>query len=210
VALESCLKAWPTGGLRARLAGWRGGTREHIREKSCDRGATTPVGQPRRKTLRSIFETSSEVWERVGGGLFEAVVAVVVVGIHRYIYLYIDSPATIPPMQTAEQKAGARGSSTPGWPGTGPGGVAQRGLCAGTRPGHGRRVLSWTRKVKGKTVCVALSREQYEWLKQAIANWRTVQGVIRQMQRLSREELFEAIPGPKRRKKLGKRVLGLA
>src|SRR5208282_1123875 len=68
----------------------------------------------------------------------------------------------------------------------------------------------WTRKVKGKTVCVALSREQYEWLRQAIANWRTVQNLLRQMQRLSREELFEAIPGPKRRKKLGKRVLGLA
>ena len=68
----------------------------------------------------------------------------------------------------------------------------------------------WTRKVKGKTVCVALSREQYEWLRQAIANWRTIQSILRQMQRLSREELFAAIPGPKRRKKLGKRVLGLA
>jgi len=68
--------------------------------------------------------------------------------------------------------------------------VAQRGLCAGTRPGHGGACYPWTRKVKGKTVCVALSREQYEWLKQAIANWRTVQGVIRQMQRLSREELL--------------------
>jgi hypothetical protein len=68
----------------------------------------------------------------------------------------------------------------------------------------------WTRKVKGKTVCVALSQEQYEWLRQAIANWRTVQSLLRQMQRLSRQELFEAIPGPNRRKKLGKRVLGLA
>ena len=67
----------------------------------------------------------------------------------------------------------------------------------------------WTRKVKGKTVCVALSKEQYQWLKQAIANWRTVQKTLRQMQRLSREELFESIPGPKRRKKLSKKVLGL-
>jgi hypothetical protein len=30
------------------------------------------------------------------------------------------------------------------------------------------------------------------------------------MQRLSRKELFEALPGPKRRKKLSQRVLGLA
>jgi hypothetical protein len=67
----------------------------------------------------------------------------------------------------------------------------------------------WTRKVKGKTVCVALSKEQYQWLKQAIANWRTVQNTLRQMQRLSREELFESLPGPKRRKKLSKTVLGL-
>jgi hypothetical protein len=67
----------------------------------------------------------------------------------------------------------------------------------------------WTRKVKGKTVCVALSKEQYEWLKQAIANWRKVQQILRQMQRLSREELFECVPGPTRRKKLNKKVLGL-
>jgi len=67
----------------------------------------------------------------------------------------------------------------------------------------------WTRKVKGKTVCVALSKEQYEWLKQAIANWRKVQQILRQMQQLSREELFECVPGPTRRKKLSKKVLGL-
>ena len=76
-------------------------------------------------------------------------------------------------------------------------------------PGAGGACYPWTRKVKGKTVCVALSKEQYDWLKQAIANWRTVQKTIRQMQRLSREELFESLPGPKRRKKLSKTVLGL-
>ena len=67
----------------------------------------------------------------------------------------------------------------------------------------------WTRKVKGKTVCVALSKEQYEWLKQAIDNWREVQDILRQMQRLSREELFACLPNPKRRKQLSKEVLGL-
>jgi hypothetical protein len=67
----------------------------------------------------------------------------------------------------------------------------------------------WTRKVKGKTVCVALSKEQYEWLRQAIVNWRTVQRTLRQMQRLSRQELFESLPNPPRRKRLGKKVLGL-
>ena len=89
-----------------------------------------------------------------------------------------------------------------------PGGSA-KARCRTGEPWGPVRVNAWTRKVKGKTVCVALSKEQYEWLKQAIANWRKVQETLRQMQRLSREELFEGIPGPKRRKKLSKTVLGL-
>jgi hypothetical protein len=54
-----------------------------------------------------------------------------------------------------------------------------------------------------------LSKEQYDWLKEAIANWRQVQETLRQMQRLSREELFESLPNPRRRKQLGKKILGL-
>ena len=76
-------------------------------------------------------------------------------------------------------------------------------------PGAGGACYPWTRKVKGKTVCVALSNQQYDWLKQAIENWRTMQKILRQMQRLSREELFQSVPGPNRRKKLSKTVLGL-
>jgi hypothetical protein len=56
---------------------------------------------------------------------------------------------------------------------------------------------------------VALSREQYEWLREAITRWREVQQILRQMQRLSREVLFATLPHPPRRKPLGKRVLGL-
>lgn len=76
-------------------------------------------------------------------------------------------------------------------------------------PGAGGPCYQWTRKVKGKTVSVALSREQYEWLREAIAQWRTVQSTLREMQRLSREVLFTTLPHPPRRKQLGKRVLGL-
>lgn len=76
-------------------------------------------------------------------------------------------------------------------------------------PGAGGPCYQWTRKVKGKTVSVALSREQYEWLREAIAQWRTVQSTLRDMQRLSREVLFTTVPHPPRRKRLGKRVLGL-
>src|SRR5215470_17143075 len=76
-------------------------------------------------------------------------------------------------------------------------------------PGAGGPCFQWTRKVKGKTVSVALSKEQFQWLEQAIANWRTMQQTIKQMQRLSREVLFTTLPHPPRRKRLNKNVLGL-
>lgn len=76
-------------------------------------------------------------------------------------------------------------------------------------PGAGGPCYQWTRKVRGKTVSVALSKEQYEWLATAIANWRQAQQTLKEMQRLSREVLFETLPHPPRRKKLGKKVLGL-
>ena len=76
-------------------------------------------------------------------------------------------------------------------------------------PGAGGPCYQWTRKVRGKTLSVALSRGQFEWLRTAIANWRKVQETLREMQRLSRKVLFETIPHPPRRKKLGKKVLGL-
>lgn len=75
-------------------------------------------------------------------------------------------------------------------------------------PGAGGPCYQWTRKVKGKTVSVALSREQYEGLREAIANWREVQATLRTMQRLSRAMLFATAPHPPRRKRLSKVVLG--
>jgi len=76
-------------------------------------------------------------------------------------------------------------------------------------PGAGGPCYQWTRKVRGKTVSVALSAQQFAWLQEAINNWRQLQQTIRQMQRLSREVLFATVPHPPRRKKLGKKVLGL-
>jgi len=76
-------------------------------------------------------------------------------------------------------------------------------------PGAGGPCYQWTRKSKGKTISVALSREQYLWLKQAVENWKAMKQILKQMQQLSRAELFDTVPGPPRRKRLGKRVLGL-
>ncbi len=75
--------------------------------------------------------------------------------------------------------------------------------------GAGGPCYQWTRKVKGKTVSVALSKEQYEGLRTAIGQWREVQAVIKEMQQLSRKVLFETLPHPPRRKRLDKKVLGL-
>ncbi len=76
-------------------------------------------------------------------------------------------------------------------------------------PGAGGPCYQWTRKVKGKTVSVALSREQFEWLQEAIGQWREVQNTLKEMQQLSREVLFQTVPEPPRRKRLSKSVLGL-
>jgi hypothetical protein len=75
--------------------------------------------------------------------------------------------------------------------------------------GAGGPCYQWTRKVKGKTVSVALSQEQFVWLQQAIANWRSLQATIKEMQRRSRAVLFATVPHPPRRKRLNKSVLGL-
>ena len=88
-------------------------------------------------------------------------------------------------------------------------GWISEGYVQNRGPGAGGPCYQWTRKVKGKTVSVALSREQYEWLHAAITEWRQVQAALRQMQQLSRRVLFETVPGPPRRKRLGKKVLGL-
>jgi cyclopropane fatty-acyl-phospholipid synthase-like methyltransferase len=76
-------------------------------------------------------------------------------------------------------------------------------------PGAGGPCYQWTRKVKAKTVSVALSPEQYEALKKAIENWREAQEILQRMQGLSREVIFKTLPNPPRRKRLGKKVLGL-
>jgi hypothetical protein len=67
----------------------------------------------------------------------------------------------------------------------------------------------WTRKVRAKTVTVALSKEQYHWLRRAAANQRVLDRIVGEMQKLSRQVLFETVPGVRRRKPLSKKVLGL-
>jgi cyclopropane fatty-acyl-phospholipid synthase-like methyltransferase len=87
-------------------------------------------------------------------------------------------------------------------------GWISQGYVQDRGPGAGGPCYQWTRKVKAKTVSVALSQEQYEALKQAIANWREIQEILQRMQALSREVIFTTLPNPPRRKRLSKLVLG--
>jgi hypothetical protein len=84
------------------------------------------------------------------------------------------------------------------------GSVLDRSTLQSPRSGY-----QWTRKVAGKTITVALSREQFESLRQAIKNRRRLEKTITQMEKLSRQILFQTLPDTRRRKSLPKKVLGL-
>lgn len=58
----------------------------------------------------------------------------------------------------------------------------------------------WTRKVKAKSVTVALSAAQADAFFQAIANHRRLEKLILKMRALSQVYLLNAIPGPARRR----------
>ena len=66
----------------------------------------------------------------------------------------------------------------------------------------------WTRKAKGKTVTVALTQEQFGSLQKAIANQRRLRRTLAEMEKLSRQMIFQELPHPHRRKRLSKKVLG--
>jgi len=68
----------------------------------------------------------------------------------------------------------------------------------------------WTRKEKGKTVSVALSKEPFEAMREAIANGREVQRTLKRMEQITRETIFRSLPDTKRRKPLTKKVLALS
>lgn len=88
-------------------------------------------------------------------------------------------------------------------------GWVSHGYAQDRGPGAGGPCYQWSRKVRGKTVSVALSKEQYEWMKQSIANWRNVQAVLKRMEQISRMIMIATLPDANRRKPLSKKVMGL-
>ena len=84
------------------------------------------------------------------------------------------------------------------------GSVQQRTVATSGRTGR-----QWTRKVAQKTVSVALSQEQYEAMKAAVANQRRLRKIIQEMESVSRRIIFASAADTRRRKRLSKKVLGL-
>ena len=85
-------------------------------------------------------------------------------------------------------------------------------ICQGTlvrrplwRRVQGQRVKKgpyylWTSKVKGRTVCLALSQPQYRLLAQAIKNYRQVRRTLERMQALTMKTILRKVPGVRKRK----------
>jgi hypothetical protein len=87
--------------------------------------------------------------------------------------------------------------------------VALGSLLERKLPGGGGPRYQWTRRVDGKTVTVALSAEQFAWLKRAIANQRGVESILARMHRLTLDYLWKHLPSTRRRKSLSQKTLGL-
>jgi hypothetical protein len=87
--------------------------------------------------------------------------------------------------------------------------VALGSLIERNKPGQGGPRYQWSRRVGPKTVTVALSVEQFEWLQHAIANQRKVWDILMQLQHLTAQHMLENLPNPPRRKRLSKKRLGL-
>lgn len=87
--------------------------------------------------------------------------------------------------------------------------IALGSLLERAKPGQGGPRYQWSRRVGPKTVTVALSPEQFTWLKQAVTNQREVWDILMQLQQLTAEHALQNLPGPPRRKRLTKKRLGL-
>ena len=88
-------------------------------------------------------------------------------------------------------------------------GLVSHGYVQDRGPGAGGPCYQWTRKVKAKTVSVALSKEQFEAMRDAIGNWKTIKARLARMEELSRVIIFGTTPDTRRVKRPTKATLGL-
>lgn len=77
------------------------------------------------------------------------------------------------------------------------------------KPGQGGPRYQWSRKVAGKTITVALSKEQFDWLQSAIANQREISKALEEMHRQALTYMWKHLPGVIRRKPLSDKTMGV-
>jgi len=87
--------------------------------------------------------------------------------------------------------------------------ISQGSVVDRSRLRPARSGYQWTRKVKAKTITVALSQQEFEAFHQAIDNHRKLQGMIRRMEQVSRRVLFNNRFQDRRRNPLRQKVLGI-
>ena len=88
-------------------------------------------------------------------------------------------------------------------------GLLSHGYVQDRGPGAGGPCYQCTRKVKAKTVSVALSKEQFAAMKDAISNWKDLKARLARMEELSRLIIFATTPDTRRSKRPTKATLGL-
>jgi hypothetical protein len=106
--------------------------------------------------------------------------------------------ATLP----AEYRCLQKRLSQSGW-------IALGTVLERNKPGGGGPRYQWSRRVEGKTITVALSKEQFLWLKAAIANQRELSKTLERMHRLTLAHMWKHLPSAARRKSLSNKTLGL-
>lgn len=87
--------------------------------------------------------------------------------------------------------------------------IALGSLVERDKPGQGGPRYQWSRRVGPKTVTVALSAQQFTWLKEAIDNQRKVWAILMELQNLTAQHALQNLPNPPRRKRMSKKRLGL-
>jgi len=110
-------------------------------------------------------------------------------------------PVSSPPLPAAYRRLQDRLSRI-GW-------IALGSLVERNQPGQGGPRYQWSRRVGTKTVTVALSAEQFVWLRTAIANQREVWDILLRMQQMSLQHMWANLPSTSRRKRLSKKTLGV-
>ena len=73
--------------------------------------------------------------------------------------------------------------------------IALGSLVQRVKPGQGGPRYQWSRRIGPKTVTVALSAEQFDWLKEAIRNQRQVWDILMELQQLTAQH-WKSSQGP--------------